>query len=759
MDKWCKEIDEEESKREQEALNHAKWLKQRDLRKQEIERAWRPPKTSLSVNQKRKIPDIIDNFIDNEREINSQLPQRESTLQYQQYLTPQQTQQKSIQYSHQMIPSHEVQHQSQQQIIHVQSHESAKPALSPLLTSLLKSPSQVQNLSSVPTSILHNAITSQNNKLEAGNNSSPTISSLLNASTSNSMNSSLQQFSTCRISQDTNSLVNDDSSQPLDADILDDANIKIDDLAKSILVQDGPFPEIKKEEVDDIISEIIENAHDIVSDPEQHLQLDGNGDININLELDDLEEDTAVNEEIQKTESSDNNKIVEASPLPTPIIDPFEFQEDPVLFESPVKPSSLKQDNTQYTPLYQHSPIKSEEIIKKDTETEIILPSTLTDKPQLSKNVHGSVEIVEVAAEEHENEKEFNKAQILDIVHSNKNKEEKIDSGSEELCQADTRESNKYDSSIASSENLLENEESLKIAPIYFEQKVNTHNSDTNFPSLSQDKSISDYADDLYDNINMEVKIDKTGKTKRDYSRTKKKEEKSFDMLLAIEKAHLDDMNISDDLVEYKVENQKKDVNIRLKSENERSTSPWTEEEDSQLKASKRRYSSPGTPIDSMPNSPASSTVYYDDDKDYRNWKKSVMLVYNRLASNKYASLFLKPITDEQAPGYSTVVYRPMDMQTIKKNIDNGIIRTSLEFKRDVMLMFTNAIMYNKTNDTVYNMALQMQQESINPIEILLQAQVQVDAPIRRETRTSESNCKRKRICDEPVKNKKKKDE
>lgn len=61
-------------------------------------------------------------------------------------------------------------------------------------------------------------------------------------------------------------------------DILDDVqltNIKLDDLANSILVQDGPLPEIKKEEVDDIISEIIENAGGIVDDPEQHLQLDG----------------------------------------------------------------------------------------------------------------------------------------------------------------------------------------------------------------------------------------------------------------------------------------------------------------------------------------------------------------------------------------------------------------------------------------------------------------------------------------------------
>ncbi|VEN57012.1 unnamed protein product, partial [Callosobruchus maculatus] len=169
------------------------------------------------------------------------------------------------------------------------------------------------------------------------------------------------------------------------------------------------------------------------------------------------------------------------------------------------------------------------------------------------------------------------------------------------------------------------------------------------------------------------------------------------------------------------------------------------------------RYSTPATPVDSVPNSPASSTAFYEDDRDYRNWKKSVMLVYNRLASNKYASLFLKPITDDQAPGYSSVVYRPMDLQTIKKNIENGTIRTTLEFKRDTMLMFTNAMMYNKTNDTIYNMALQMQQESLQPIDILMQATSRQDAPLRRETRTSESGIKRKRTVTLSEDSKKKK--
>lgn len=104
-------------------------------------------------------------------------------------------------------------------------------------------------------------------------------------------------------------------------------------------------------------------------------------------------------------------------------------------------------------------------------------------------------------------------------------------------------------------------------------------------------------------------------------------------------------------------------------------------------------------------------------------------------------------------------MYRPVDLLSIKKNIDNGTIRTTLEFKRDVMLMFTNAIMYNKSHGTIYNMALQMQQESLQPFEILMQA-IQGDAPLRRETRTSESGVKRKRtLTDELLKAKKRKED
>ncbi|KAG7200883.1 hypothetical protein KM043_003246 [Ampulex compressa] len=123
---------------------------------------------------------------------------------------------------------------------------------------------------------------------------------------------------------------------------------------------------------------------------------------------------------------------------------------------------------------------------------------------------------------------------------------------------------------------------------------------------------------------------------------------------------------------------------------------------------------------------------------DYRAWKKAVMLVYNRLATHKYASVFLRPITEDQAPGYHTVIFRPMDLSTVKKNIDNGTIRSTMHFQRDVMLMFQNAIMYNKHDTFIYKMAVSMQEECLQHMQILVQ--VTGEGTFRRETRTAASS-------------------
>ncbi|XP_075533235.1 bromodomain-containing protein 8-like isoform X9 [Dermacentor variabilis] len=129
-----------------------------------------------------------------------------------------------------------------------------------------------------------------------------------------------------------------------------------------------------------------------------------------------------------------------------------------------------------------------------------------------------------------------------------------------------------------------------------------------------------------------------------------------------------------------------------------------------------------GSVSDSVPNSPASVLQGEDSEvvRDYKVWKKSIMLVWRAAANHKYANVFLHPVTDEMAPGYHSIVYRPMDLLTIKKNIESGYIKTTLEFQRDMMLMFQNAIMYNSSDHDVFQMAIEMQKEVMGHIQLMV---------------------------------------
>lgn len=65
-----------------------------------------------------------------------------------------------------------------------------------------------------------------------------------------------------------------------------------------------------------------------------------------------------------------------------------------------------------------------------------------------------------------------------------------------------------------------------------------------------------------------------------------------------------------------------------------------------------------------------------------------------------------------------------MDLSTIKKNIENGLIRTTAEFQRDIMLMFQNAVMYNSSDHDVFHMAMEMQRDVLEQIQQFLATQL-----------------------------------
>ena len=65
---------------------------------------------------------------------------------------------------------------------------------------------------------------------------------------------------------------------------------------------------------------------------------------------------------------------------------------------------------------------------------------------------------------------------------------------------------------------------------------------------------------------------------------------------------------------------------------------------------------------------------------------------------------FAWPVTDDIAPGYSSIILKPMDFSTIRQKIEDNEYGSVTEFSDDFKLMCENAIKYNHS-ETVYHKA------------------------------------------------------
>jgi len=88
-----------------------------------------------------------------------------------------------------------------------------------------------------------------------------------------------------------------------------------------------------------------------------------------------------------------------------------------------------------------------------------------------------------------------------------------------------------------------------------------------------------------------------------------------------------------------------------------------------------------------------------------KKWQTVIGMLHQQISQHRNGTIFHNPIKNSEAPDYHEIVKRPMDLKTIKTRIKDGIIGNSLEFQRDIYLMFANAMMYNRPGSDVYAMA------------------------------------------------------
>lgn len=79
--------------------------------------------------------------------------------------------------------------------------------------------------------------------------------------------------------------------------------------------------------------------------------------------------------------------------------------------------------------------------------------------------------------------------------------------------------------------------------------------------------------------------------------------------------------------------------------------------------------------------------------------------VQRALERKDMQSFFAAPVTDSLAPGYSSIIDKPMDFSTMREKNDSGLYSELGAFQEDFRLMCANAMVYNRMDTKYYKAA------------------------------------------------------
>uniref|UniRef100_A0A8C8F7Y1 Bromo domain-containing protein n=1 Tax=Oncorhynchus tshawytscha TaxID=74940 RepID=A0A8C8F7Y1_ONCTS len=106
------------------------------------------------------------------------------------------------------------------------------------------------------------------------------------------------------------------------------------------------------------------------------------------------------------------------------------------------------------------------------------------------------------------------------------------------------------------------------------------------------------------------------------------------------------------------------------------------------------------TPI----RSDLASSLNKVEEKELTPLQEALSQLIRQLQRKDPSALFSFPVTDLIAPGYSTIIKRPMDFGAMKEKVKNKYYQSLEELKEDFRIMCENAMIYNKP-ETIYHKA------------------------------------------------------
>jgi hypothetical protein len=103
-------------------------------------------------------------------------------------------------------------------------------------------------------------------------------------------------------------------------------------------------------------------------------------------------------------------------------------------------------------------------------------------------------------------------------------------------------------------------------------------------------------------------------------------------------------------------------------------------------------------------------------------------------------SLFLNPVTDEIAPGYSKVISKPMCLRNMEDKVAKNAYGVLSDWEQDVKLMFDNCVRYNSGTAGQWFRGEARRQQKVFKDEILPQAKKLYQAELAKRNRDDKTN-------------------
>lgn len=70
--------------------------------------------------------------------------------------------------------------------------------------------------------------------------------------------------------------------------------------------------------------------------------------------------------------------------------------------------------------------------------------------------------------------------------------------------------------------------------------------------------------------------------------------------------------------------------------------------------------------------------------------------------------MFLRPISEEEVPGYRKIIKKPMDFERMRSKLQNGEYKHVADLRPDFELMMDNCALFNKDNVYFWRYGYQM---------------------------------------------------